>query len=85
LLVVNSLEPQTLIAQDVQAILPEFEIPVAESVIHHRTAYRRSAAFGTTVHGVDPRDAKAIAEMEHLTAELYHRLGVKDGRAKISA
>jgi chromosome partitioning protein len=85
LLVVNSLEPQTLIAQDVQALLPEFEIPVAESLIHHRTAYRRSAAFGTTVHGIEPRDTKAIVEIEHLTAEIYSRLGVQDGRAKISA
>jgi chromosome partitioning protein len=84
-LVINSLEPQTNVAQDVQVVLPEFDIPLAKSIIHHRTAYRRSAAFGTTVHGTEPKDLKAIAEINHLTAEIYDILGVSHGREKVSA
>jgi chromosome partitioning protein len=68
-LVINDLEPNTTVAQKVRDILPEFGIPLTQSVIHHRTAYRQAAAFGSTVHTLRRAQA-AIAEVEALTTEL---------------
>lgn len=68
-LVINDLEPNTTVAQRVRNILPEFGIPLTHSVIHHRTAYRQAAAFGSTVHTLRRAQA-AISEVEALTTEL---------------
>jgi chromosome partitioning protein len=68
-LVINDLEPNTTVAQKVRDILPEFGIPLTQSVIHHRTAYRQAAAFGSTVHTLR-RAQSAITEVEALTTEL---------------
>ena len=68
-LVINDLEPNTTVAQKVRDILPEFGIPLTQSVIHHRTAYRQAAAFGSTVHTLK-RARAAITEIEALTTEL---------------
>src|SRR5438093_11367397 len=38
-LVLNDLEPRTLLAKDARDILPEFGMPLATTALHHRTAY----------------------------------------------
>jgi chromosome partitioning protein len=68
-LVINDLEPNTTVAQKVRDIFPEFGIPFTASVIHHRTAYRQAAAYGSTVHTLKRAQA-AIAEIEALTTEI---------------
>ena len=68
-LVINDLEPNTTVAQKVRDIFPEFGIPLTASVIHHRTAYRQAAAYGSTVHTLKRAQA-AIAEIEALTTEI---------------
>lgn len=69
-LVINDLEPRTTLAKEVLEILPDFGVPLATAVIHHRTAYRQSAAFGGTVHDLGSRAALAIEEVELLTDEI---------------
>ena len=56
-LVLNDLEPRTLLAKDARDILPEFGMPLATTALHHRTAYRQCAVLGGTVHqlGGEPR------------------------------
>jgi chromosome partitioning protein len=69
-LVLNALQPRTTLAKEVQALLPEFGIPLARTVLHHRTVYRQSAVFGGTVHTLGRKAAPAIAEVETLTDEV---------------
>jgi chromosome partitioning protein len=68
-LVINDLEPHTTVAKKVRDILPEFGMPLTKAVMHHRTAYRQAAAYGSTVHTLK-RSQSAIAEVEALTTEL---------------
>ena len=72
-LVINDLEPNTTVAQKVRDILPEFGIALMKSVVHHRTAYRQAAAYGTTVHTLK-RAKAAAAEIECLTTEIINLL-----------
>ena len=69
-LVINDLEPHTTLAQESLDILQAFAIPLAATAIHHRTAYRKCAAFGGTVHQLGGRAAPAIKEVDALTDEV---------------
>src|SRR6266446_5780832 len=69
-LVLNDLEPRTLLAKDARDILPAFGMPLATTALHHRTAYRHCAVVGGTVHQLGGRAAAAIAEVEALTDEV---------------
>jgi chromosome partitioning protein len=69
-LVLNDLEPRTLLAKDAREILPEFGMPLATTALHHRTAYRQCAVVGGTVHQLGGRAAAAIAEVEALADEV---------------
>src|SRR5205823_6533347 len=69
-LVLNDLEPRTLLAKDARDILPEFGMPLATTALHHRTAYRQCAVMGGTVHQLGGRAAAAIAEVEALADEV---------------
>jgi chromosome partitioning protein len=75
-LVINDLEPRTSLARDVLEILSAFGIALTQTRMHHRTAYRQSAAFGGTVHQMGSRAAPAIAEMEALATEVLELLEV---------
>jgi chromosome partitioning protein len=74
-LVLNALEPRTALAKDVLDLLPEFGIAVAQTALHHRTAYRQSAVFGGTVHTLGRKAAPAIAEVEALADEVWTVVG----------
>ena len=69
-LVINNLEPRTSLAKDALEILPEFGIPLVETILHHRTAYRQSAAFGGIVHYLGSKATPAIREIEALADEV---------------
>ncbi|MEE9148513.1 MAG: ParA family partition ATPase [Candidatus Tectomicrobia bacterium] len=69
-LVINALEPRTSLAKESLEILQGFGIPLAGTVLHHRTAYRQSAAFGGTVHHLGRKAAPALHEIEALTDEV---------------
>ncbi len=69
-LVLNDLEPGTLLAKDARDILPAFGMPLATTALHHRTAYRHCAVVGGTVHQLGERAAAAIAEVEALADEV---------------
>lgn len=75
-LVINDLEPRTSLAREVLDILPEFGIALTQAVMHHRTAYRQSAAFGGTVHNLGSRAAPAIGEIDALATEILNLLEV---------
>jgi chromosome partitioning protein len=72
-LIINDLEPNTTVAQKVRDILPEFGIDLMKSVVHHRTAYRQAAAYGSTVHTLK-RAKAAVSEIEALTTEVLNLL-----------
>ena len=69
-LVINDLEPRTTLAKEALEILPAFNVPVARVYLHHRTAYRQSAAFGGTVHDLGNKAIAAIREINALTDEV---------------
>jgi chromosome partitioning protein len=77
-LVINDLEPRTSLARDVIEILAGFGIELTQTRMHHRTAYRQSAAFGGTVHQMGSRAAQAIAEIEALATEVLEFLEVAE-------
>ena len=69
-LVINMCQPNTRLAQNIMGLLDEFGIDPLVSRLGHRTAYRESAVFGSTVHGVEGAPAQAIQEIESLTDEV---------------
>ena len=75
----NALEPRTALAKDVLDLLPELGIALAETALHHRTAYRQAAVFGGTVHTLGRKAAAAMAEVEALADEVWTILGGGEG------
>lgn len=69
-LVVNMLQPNTSLSQESLEVLEEFEIPLTQSKLHLRTAYRQAAVFGGTVHDLGREAAKAIQEVDALAQEI---------------
>lgn len=72
-LVANMCQPATTLTKESLDLLKDFGIPLAESFLCLRTAYRQSAVFGTTVHGM--KDPKSVAEVEMLAAEVAKIVG----------
>ncbi|MCS6787357.1 MAG: ParA family protein [Thiobacillaceae bacterium] len=73
--VVNQLQLNTLLAQEVLALLPQFGIPLMAAQLKSRTAYRQAAAQGTTVRALGARAAIASLEIEALAREVRDLLG----------
>jgi len=69
-LIANMCQPNTLLAKDSLDVLEEFGIPLATSRLHLRTAYRRSAVYGDTVHGQGSTAQQAINEVNTLIDEV---------------
>lgn len=69
-LIINQCQPNTTLAQESLEILPEFGIPLAETMIKQRQVYRQSAVYGQTVHSFGSKAAAAIAEIEKLADEV---------------
>jgi chromosome partitioning protein len=74
-LVLNGLEPRTTLAKEVLELLPGFGIPRLTTALHHRTSYRQAAVVGGTVHTLGSKAARAIAEVEALTNEVWALIG----------
>lgn len=73
-LIVNMLQPNTSLSHESLDVLQDFGIPLAESKLHLRTAYRQSAVFGGTVHDLGRDAAKAVQEMDALVDEIKRLL-----------
>ncbi len=64
----------TSLARDALDVLQDFGIPVTDSCLHLRTAYRRSAVFGGIVHDQGSQARQAIEEVDALTSEVLNIL-----------
>ena len=69
-LVVNQMQPNTLLAQEVLGMLPEFGIPLLAASLKSRTAYRQCAALGGTIRSLGSRAALAALEVDALRREV---------------
>lgn len=69
-LVVNQMQPNTVLAREVMGMLPEFGIPLLAANLKSRTAYRQCAALGATLGGLGSRAGLAILELEALRREV---------------
>ncbi|MBM4181792.1 MAG: ParA family protein [Betaproteobacteria bacterium] len=73
-LVVNQMQPNTLLAREVLGMLPEFGIPMLAASLKSRTAYRQCAALGATIHALGSRAALAVLEVDALCREVERML-----------
>ena len=71
-LIPNMCQPNTTLAKDAMDVLNDFGIPLTDSHIHLRTAYRRSAVFGATVHEQGSSASAAIQEIDTLVDEVLN-------------
>ena len=69
-IVVNQCQPNTTLAREALEILPQYGIPLTETKLHQRTAYRQSAVYGGTVHDMGSKATSAIKEIDALTHEV---------------
>ena len=69
-LVVNQMQPNTLLAREVLGMLPEFGIPLLAGSLKSRTAYRQCAALGASIAALGSRAGLAILEVEALRREV---------------
>ncbi len=73
-LVVNQMQPNTVLAREVLGMLPEFGIPLLAASLKSRTAYRQCAALGQTVRDLGSRAALAAMEVDALRREVERLL-----------
>ncbi len=73
-LVVNQMQPNTLLAREVLGMLPEFGIPLLAANLKSRTAYRQCAALGGSIHSLGSRAALAVMEVDALRREVEELL-----------
>ena len=77
-LVVNQMQPNTVLAREVLGMLPEFGIPLLAASLKSRTAYRQCAALGMTLAALGSRAGLAILELEALRREVESLLSGVD-------
>lgn len=70
LLVINQLEPRTLLSQQIRQGLAELSLPVAQTAIRRRMAYRSSVLEGRTVMDLGVRGSEAADEIRQLIEEV---------------
>ncbi|MCX4084721.1 AAA family ATPase [Rickettsia hoogstraalii] len=75
LIIPNMCQNNVSLTQEVIKIIHDFDIPVSKNNLCLRTAYRQSAALGTTVHDIKGA-GKAIQEITHLKNEIITVLTV---------
>lgn len=73
-IVVNQAQPNTVLAREVLAMLPEFGIPLMAAQLRQRTAYRQCAALGTSLAALGSRAGIASLEMDALRREVLRIL-----------
>ena len=76
-LIVNQYKPRTRLAIRTLELLPRYGIPVFQTQIGDREAFRHAAAAGLTVADL-PRAAKAAEEISMLTDEVIVALSGRD-------
>lgn len=69
LLVINQLEPRTMLSKIVREAVNEIGLPVADAVIRRRAVYRSSALEGKSIYDVGRRGDAAVEELEQLIQE----------------
>jgi chromosome partitioning protein len=69
-LVINQLEPRTLLSQRIRQGLAELSLPVAQTAIRRRMAYRSSVLEGRTVMDLGMRGSEAVDEIRQLIEEV---------------
>lgn len=69
-IVVNQAQLNTLLAQEVLAMLPQFGIPLLAAQLKSRTAYRQCAALGASIAALGHRAAIASLEVAALAREV---------------
>ncbi len=72
-LVINQLEPRTRLSQLMRQGLAELSLPVAETAIRRRMAYRSSVLEGRTVLDQGGRGAAAAEEIRQLITEVVRQ------------
>ena len=70
LLVINQLEPRTRLSRLIRQGLAELSLPVAETAIRRRVAYRSSVLEGRTVLDLGMRGGEAADEISQLIEEV---------------
>lgn len=73
-IVVNQAQPNTVLAREVLALLPEFGIPLLAAQLRQRTVYRQCAALGSSLSEFGSRAAIAGAELDALRREVLEIL-----------
>jgi chromosome partitioning protein len=73
-IVVNQAQPNTVLAREVLAMLPEFGIPLLAAQLRSRTAYRECAALGSPLSALGHRAAIASLELAALMREVQELL-----------
>lgn len=71
MLVINQLEPRTKLSKLVRTALAELSLPVADTAICRRIAYRNAFLEGRTVLDIGSRGAAAAAEIRELITEVF--------------
>jgi chromosome partitioning protein len=69
-LVINQLEPRTLLSQQIRQGLAELSLPVAQTAIRRRMAYRSSVLEGRTAMDLGVRGSEAADEIRQLIEEV---------------
>jgi chromosome partitioning protein len=73
-LVVNQMQPNTLLAREVLGLLPEFGITLLAANLKSRTAYRQCAALGASIAALGSRAVLAALEVDALRREVERLL-----------
>lgn len=69
-IVPNMCQKNIKLSKEALDVLKEFEMPIAQSCLSLRTAYRQAAAVGGTVFSIGNSAKSAIKEIEALRAEI---------------
>lgn len=72
-LVVNQLEPRTILSRLARDAMAELNLPAAQTSIRRRAVYRWSAMEGKSVYQMGKRGSAAAAEMDQLIDEVIDR------------
>ncbi|HQR39719.1 MAG TPA: ParA family partition ATPase [Blastocatellia bacterium] len=75
-LVLNQCDPNRTLTKDAIDVLPHFGLPLLETRLGAREAYRQSIALGSTVHELGARATAAIQEVEAFADEILYVLGM---------
>jgi len=70
LLVINQLEPKTMLSKLVRDAVNEIGIPVADTMVRRRAIFRSTALDGKSVYEAGGHGAAAVEEIEHLIQEI---------------